>query len=257
MLLRSLLLTLAALGCASAQSFEVATIKPNSANDNRAMIRMEPGGRFNATGMTVKALIGMAFNVRDFQVQGAPGWLGAERFDVSAKAPDGMGDRIPMDQIRVMLRALLEERFQLKTHEETKESSVYALVLGKNGHKMTAAEPGPSGQRGMMTMGRGQLKADRIAMPQLAQMLSGQLGRTVLDKTELAGEFNVKLEWTPEVAHAGGLAGPPSPDAAPPTDNSGPTIFTALQEQLGLRLESTKGPVQMIVIDKVERPSEN
>ena len=81
--------------------------------------------------------------------------------------------------------------------------------------------------------------------------------RTVLDKTELSGEFEIKLQWTPEVGHAGGLAGPPSPDAAPPTDNSGPTIFTAVQEQLGLRLESTKGPVEMIVIDKVEKPSEN
>ena len=256
MIPRSLLLMFAAIAGVSAQSFEVASIKPNAASDNRVMIRMEPGGRFNATGISVKALIGLAFNVRDYQVVNAPGWLGAERFDVSAKAPEGMGDRVPMDQIRPMVRALLEERFQLKTHNDTKEMSIYALVVGKNGHKLTPAQA-QAGQRGMMTMGRGALNANGIGMPQFAQMLSQQLGQTVLDKTGLSGEFEIKLTWTPEVGHAGGLAGPPSPDAAPPTDNSGPTIFPAVQEQLGLRLESTKGPVQMIVIDKVEKPSEN
>lgn len=256
MIPRSLLLMFAAMACLTAQTFEVATIKPNAASDNRVGIRIEPGGRFNASGISVKALIGIAYNVRDFQVVNAPGWLGAERFDISAKAPDELGDRVPMEKIRPMIRALLEERFQLKTHRDTKEAAIYALVVGKNGHKLTPAKA-QSGQRGMMTMGRGGLNANGIGMPQLAQMLSQQLGRTVLDKTELSGEFEIKLQWTPEVGHAGGLAGPPSPDAAPPTDNSGPTIFTAVQEQLGLRLESTKGPVEMIVIDKVEKPSEN
>lgn len=238
-----------------AQSFEVASIKPNAASDNRIMIRMEPGGRFNATGITVKALIGLAYNIRDFQVINAPGWLGVERYDISAKAPDGMGDRLSMDIIRPMLKGLLEERFVLKTHQEAKEMPVFALVLSKNGHKLT---PTAGGQGANMRMGRGQLTASKVSMPMLAQQLSAQLGRTVLDKTELAGEFDIKLEWTPEHGQGGVVSsGPPPPDALPAADSSGPTIFTALQEQLGLRLESTKGPVPMIVIDRVEKPTEN
>jgi uncharacterized protein (TIGR03435 family) len=236
------------------QTFEVAVIKPNATNDNRVMIRMQPGGRFTASGVTLKQLIGQAYNMRDFQVTGGPGWISADRFDINAKA-EGLPDRVPPEQLRPLLKALIEERFKLKSHTDSKEMSIYALVVGKNGHKLTPSKP--EGQGPMMRMGRGQLNGNKIPMPMLAQQIAQQLGRTVIDKTELKGDFDITLEWTPEPGHGGGGPGGPPPDAAPPAGGSGPTIFTALQEQLGLRLESQKGPVEILVIDDVSKPTEN
>ena len=115
------------------QSFEVATIKPNSANDNRAMIQIQPGGRFVASGMSLKQLIAFAYDMRDFQITGEPGWVSAERFDVNAK---GEGAEAGPDVLRVMMRGLLADRFKLKAHEESKEMSIYALVVGKGGSKL-------------------------------------------------------------------------------------------------------------------------
>lgn len=220
------------------QAFEVASIKPNADGDNRAMIRMQPGGRFVATGVTLRQLISQAYNVRDFQVTGGPGWIGADRYDINAKGPDGMPDRVPPEVLRPMLRALVDERFQLKTHTETKEMPIYALVVSKPG-KLTPAAA--EGQGPGMRMGRGQLNGKKVPMAMLAQQISQQLGRTVIDKTELKGEFDFTLEWTPD----------------PTADSSGPSIFTAVQEQLGLRLESAKGPVEIVVIDSVAKPTEN
>ena len=259
MLPRSLCLLLLAAGTAAAQptTFDVASIKPNAANDNPVMIGMHPGGRFTASGVTLRQLINQAYNVRDFQVTNGPGWIAAERYDVNAKA-EGLPDRVPPEQLRPMLRALLAERFQLKVHTETKEMPVYALVQGKNGTKLTPskAEQG----RSMMRMGRGQLNGTKIPMKLLTMQLAQQLRRSVIDKTELKDEYDVTLEWTPEPGQGGGpFGGPPPPDGGkmPAAGSSGPTIFTALQEQLGLRLESAKGPVEIIVIDHVTKPSEN
>lgn len=233
-----------AASASSQQAFEVASIKPNASGDNRIMIRMAPGGRFTATGITLKQLIAQAYGVRDSQVSGGPGWISADRFDIQAKGPDGMPDRVPPEVLRPMLRALVEERFQLETHKETKEMPVYALVPGKGGAKLTpsAAEGQPQ-----MRMGRGQVSGKKVPMAMLAQQLAIVLGRNVIDKTGMKGDFDFTLEWTPEP----GQGGPP------PADSSGPTIFTAVQEQLGLKLEADKGPVDIIVIDSVSKPTEN
>jgi uncharacterized protein (TIGR03435 family) len=254
-LVRSISILLLASAAAPAQKvFEVASIKPNAENDNRIMIRMQPGGRFTATGVTLKQLMNQAFNVRDSQITNGPGWISSDRYDVNAKA-EGAGDRIPPEELRPMLRALLEERFQLKTHKETREMSVYALVVGKSGSKLTPskAERGPQ-----LRMGRGQLSGTRAPVALLAFHLAQQLGRTVIDKTGLQGDYDFTLEFTPEPGHGGGpFGGPTPPDAVPAAGSSGPTIFTAVQEQLGLRLESQKGPVEIIVIDHVAKPTEN
>ena len=249
------IILLAASLASAQQTFEVATIKPNAASDNRVMIRMQPGGRFTASGVTLKQLISQAYNLRDFQISGGPGWISAERYDINAKA-EGLPDRVPPEQLRPMLQALIVERFQLKTHKDTKEMPIYALVVGKNGHKMTASNPEAQGP--MIRMGRGQLNGNKIPLAMLAQQIAQQLGRTVIDKTGLKGEFDISLEWTPEPGHGGGgpPVGPPG-DAPPPVGGSGPTIFTAVQEQLGLRLESEKGPVEILVIDNVAKPTEN
>ena len=220
------------------------------------MLRLQPGGRFTATGISLKHLISQAYDVRDFQISSGPGWIGSDRFDINAKA-EGLPDRVPPGTMRPYLRNLLEDRFRLKTHMETKEMPVYALVVGKAGSKLTpAAEgttPGP-----MIRMGRGHLDGKGMPVQMLVHQISQQLGRTVIDNTGLTGNYDIVLDWTPEPGQGGGpFGGPPPPDAIQAADNSGPSIFTALQEQLGLRLESQKGPVPILVIDSVEKPSEN
>jgi uncharacterized protein (TIGR03435 family) len=254
-----LALTLA-IACQAQQAtpkvFDVASIKPNADNDNRIMIRLQPGGVFTATGITARQLINQAFNVRDHQISGGPGWISSDRYDIKAKA-EGLPDHVPPGEMRPYLKNLLEDRFKLKTHSEEKEMPIYALVVGKGGPKLKATEgtaPGPG-----MRMGRGEINATKVTLSMLAQQLSQQLGRNVVDKTGLSGEFDILLQWTPEVGQGGGgpFGGPPPPDAIPAGDSSGPTIFTALQEQLGLRLESQRGPVPVLIIDSIEKPSEN
>lgn len=236
------------------QSFEVASIKPNGSGDNRIMIRVLPGGRFTATGVTAKQLISQAYNLREFQISGGPGWIYSDRFDINAKA-EGLPERMAPDQLRPLLRSLLEERFSLKTHTENKDMPIYALMVGKSGPKLKANE---GSEAPMIRLGRGQIDSKKTSMSMLAQHLAMQLGRKVVDKTDLPGEYDILLEWTPEPGQGSGpFTGPPSPDALPAADSLGPTLFTALQEQLGLRLESQKGPVEVLVIDGVEKPSEN
>ena len=134
----------------------------------------------------------------------------------------------------------------------------YALTVGKSGSKLqaNAGESGPpSGP--MLRMGRGEVSGKKVTMPMVIQMLSQQLGRAVIDKTDLKGEYDFLLKWTPELGQGFGPPGAPGPDAPPPADPNGPTIFTAIQEQLGLRLESIRGPVETIVIDSAEKPTDN
>jgi uncharacterized protein (TIGR03435 family) len=261
-------------------SFEVASIKPNHSGDRRFFVSWQPG-RFNATGMTLKFLITMAYDVKDFQVSGGPSWVNSERYDIDAKEPDSIAqelEKLPREQrgqlADSMLQSLLTDRFQLKLTRGTKEMPAYALVVAKNGPKLQEAKPvdtppeAPSGPGGhphgpMMRMGRGEVSGQGVAATFLASVLSQQLGRTVLDKTGLKGKYDFTLKWTPEQGESmmpggpGGPGGGPPPDGAPPPDASGPSIFTALQEQLGLKLEPTKAPADVLTIDHVERPSEN
>ena len=261
-------------------SFEVASIKPNHSGDRRFFVSWQPG-RFNATGMTLKFLITMAYDVKDFQVSGGPSWVNSERYDIDAKEPDSIAqimEKLPREQQGLladsMLQSLLADRFQLKLTRGTKDMPAYALVVAKNGPKLQEAKPvdtpaeAPSGPNGhphgpMMRMGRGEINGQGVPLSFLASVLSQQLGRTVLDKTELKGNYDLTLKWTPEQGEGMMMAGPgpggggPPPDGAPPPDASGPSIFTALQEQLGLRLEATKAPAEVLTIDHVERPSEN
>lgn len=263
MVTRQLFLSIAAVGVAMAQqSFEVATIKPNADNDHRVMFRIMPGGGFSATGTTVKMLIMQAFNVKDFQVTGGPGWMSSDRFDINAKG-GGDGGRPSPEAFRPMLQALLAERFGLKFHKETKEVPVYALVAGKGPHKMKASETPAGGgpeQRGMMRIGRGQANLQGATLAGLAQLLSQQLGRPVIDKTGIEGRFDVEMHWTPEPGQGGGPFGggaPPPPEAAASADGGGPSIFTAVQEQLGLKLDSQRGTVEILIIDNVSKPTDN
>jgi uncharacterized protein (TIGR03435 family) len=254
--------------------FEVASVKPNTSGNNMVMIRPPAGGRFTATNARVRMLIGIAYNVKNFEVSGGPAWINSDGYDITAKAADS---NISLEQLRPMLRTLLEDRFKLMVHREKKEMPVYALMVAKGGPKLPAAKEGgcvafgpntppppppapgqlPPIMCGGFLRAPNLLQAGKVTMTQLVNVLSDVLGRPVIDKTEFTGTFDVKLEFTPEGTSFGtdGL-GPPG-GLPPGFDTSGPSIFTALQDQLGLRLESQKGPGEVLVIDHVEKASEN
>ena len=258
-----LLLVLTIAPLALSQQFEVASIKPADPNARGMRVQMAPGGRLTASGVTVKFLIQQAYNVKDFQITGGPNWIGSDRYDISTKA-EGEGQITP-EQLRPMMQALLADRFKLTFHRETKEMPVYALVVGKNGPKMHESERAPDGDREgrggtQIRMSRGQITAQAMPMSMLATQLSNRLGRNVVDKTGLTGNYDFTLEFTPEGMQGMGTGMPPregGADAPPPVDSPGPSIFTAVQDQLGLKLESQKGPVEILILDRIERPSEN
>lgn len=212
--------------------------------------------------------------VQPFQISGGPAWIDSARYDVSAKA-DGAAK---MPELMQMLRSLLAERFQLAVHKETEQLPVFALVLARKDGKLgtnlveskeggcTPPDPtktpsppdpakGPSLACGQIFMGMQQMRGVSISIQRLPPVLCRFLERTVIDQTGLKGTYDVALEWTPDDSQLAGFLPPGAPK--PTVTDSGPSIFAALQEQLGLKLESAKGPVEILVIDHAERPSEN
>jgi uncharacterized protein (TIGR03435 family) len=253
-------------------AFDVVSVKPNKSDSGMVRIMAKPDG-YSASNVSLKMLIQSAYGIRQDLISGAPSWADSARFDIDAKVAGSDVDalkNLSPEQRRIILQPLLADRFKVKVHIEIKQLPVYELVLAKGGSKLKEATPGDTyangikgfdgvGHAGMMRTGPGQLTAQGVPMTSLANMLSQQLHRTVLDKTGLTGKYDLELTWTPEQGadpmFKGSEASPQRGDAAP--DSSGPSIFTALQEQLGLRLQSSKGPVETIVIDHVEMPSEN
>src|SRR5258708_6329833 len=264
---------LVAAGCACAQtppSFEVASIRPSSSEDRRPLINMQPSGRCVARNATVKRLITVAYRIKHFQISGGPKWIDSDFFDIAATPA---GPLAKPDQFQAMLQALLAERFHLVIRRETKEMPVYALVAAKGGPKIKEAldsdpaiiDPGGRAPEGaprrppITRIRRGSLTAQGIEMLAFVDTLSNFLGRAVLDRTGLSGRYDVKLQWTTDENQVAmfEVMGVPEGFGAPPPDPLGPSLFTALQEQLGLRLETQKGPLEMLVIERVEKPSEN
>jgi len=247
-------------------AFEVASIKPTAATDRRMYVDPPGGGRLTARNIPLEWLVQFAYKMPWNQILGGPGWFMTTRFDVVARAEHSAASD---DQIRLMVRTLLADRFQLKLHHENPEMQLYTLVLAKPGanrgpelHKAVAcrevsfnapagAPDAPSCPAFSMSVG-GQLAAEGATMADFAHILTDITGRPVHDQTGLTGGYNFRLTWTPDQATpgAGGTA-------APSPDQTGASIFTALQEQLGLKLQSEKGPVDVIVIDHAEKPSEN
>jgi uncharacterized protein (TIGR03435 family) len=264
-------------------TFEVASIKPNRSEDLRRLALFQ-SGRYTMIGLTTKLLIERAYGLRDDQVSGGPNWISWDRYDVNAKVDDSVAaelQKLPPnqreEQLRAMLQALLADRFKLKVSQTTKDLPSYALVIAKNGPKLQEAKPGdtyPNGIKGLdgRPQGRGgasmftgwitsRITGQGISVAFLAMSLSQQLHRTVTDQTGLNGIYDIKLEWANNEMPAAIPARPEGAtsgaDALPSPESSGPSLFTALEEQLGLKLESKKGPVEVLVIDHVERPSEN
>jgi len=258
-------------------SFEVASIKPNRSGDAHVWISGDPG-RFTVTGATLKFLIKQAYDLKDVQISGGPSWINSERYDIDAKEEDSLIEKLEKlppeqrrEQLRLMVQSLLAERFKLRVSHATKELPIYALVIAKNGPKLQEAKPGdtyPNGIKGLdgrthpnvIRMVPGQLTGQGIPIASLVRML-WELGRPVVDQTGLKGKYDFTVQWTPDQSQPAMFKGPeepkPGPDNTSAPESSGPSLFTAIQEQLGLRLESQKGPVQILVIDHVERPSEN
>ena len=251
-------------------AFEVASIKLNKSTAPFAMARPSPGGRLTLTNVPLQFAITIAYRIKAFQISGAPSWLTSERYDIEAKAEGNAS----LDAMLPMLQTLLEDRLQFKFHRESKEIQVYALVVAKAG-KLHQAEgdcpsrpagPPPAPERGKLPsppcggllIFPGHLSGQKVEIAQLMDTLSRVTGRIVLDKTNLTGKYDINLDYTPEQGQVQPPpGGTPGMFPLPLIDPNGPTLFTALQEQLGLKLESQKGPVEMIVIDHIERPSEN
>ncbi|SPE40919.1 conserved hypothetical protein [Candidatus Sulfopaludibacter sp. SbA3] len=236
------LLILAALPVFGQPAFDAASIKPSQVAEGRgSSFLFTHGGGVQVTNGTLRGIVEMAYDVRDYQISGGPGWINADVYDIVAKSASG-DPAVSIPDLRKKLQTLLAERFQLKAHRETKELPVFALAVGKNGPKLTAAEPvagSNSGTRGEC----GRVTGMNATMANLTFFLSRQLGRPVVDQTGLSGTYDFQLTWTPD-----------NPCPAP-TD--GPSLFTAVQEQIGLKLEATKGPVEIVVIDHVEKAEAN
>lgn len=257
------------------QTFEVASVKRNTSGDVRSSIGGRPGG-ITVTNNTLRNIILNVYGLQSFQIVGGPEWLDRDRFDILANAEGTPAQ----EQLMVMARALLAERFNLKVHAETRQLPIYALVLARSDRKLgaqlrqsgvdcgaiarTAARgtpppPTPPGERpscGLRTV-PGRFTGGGVTMPQLSRNLSNFVERIVLDRTELAGGFDLDLAWTPDRLPP---RAPGTPEDQPlringiEIDPNGPSIFTAVQEQLGLKLESTRGPVEVLVIDHAEQP---
>jgi uncharacterized protein (TIGR03435 family) len=234
-------------------AFEVATIKPSKPETQGKGVLVR-GRQFSTVNMTVSDLMTFAYGVHTRQISG-PEWLETEKYDVVAQ-PDAEGQ--PNDkQWKVMVQKLLADRFMLTFHRDKQELPVYAIVTAKTGSKLTRSQGDPNGLPGMFFRGLGVLPAVNASIADLAGVLqTAVLDRPVVDQTGITGRYDFTLTWTPDESQFAGLGirvPPPAANAA----NAPPGLFTAIQEQLGLRLESTKAPVDVLVVDRAEKPSAN
>ncbi len=255
--------------------FEVASVKPTASADGRALLQAFQG-RLTMTNLALRRLILIAYGVQDYQLSGDPPWIDSDHYDIQAKTD---GNTSVQEMEGPMLQALLEDRFKMKIHRETRQLPVYELKVAKGGAKLQPAKEGsctpylvelppPASAPGAS---RPTYCGARIAVEGLNRTLDGKgvsmevlatnlsrtynsvLGRNVIDETGLTGTFDIRLKWAIEPLSSG----PPAPGSAPAAEPTAPSVFTALQEQLGLKLEAAKGPVEVLVIDHIEKPTEN
>jgi uncharacterized protein (TIGR03435 family) len=257
-------------------AFQNVSIKRADAGIPQTRAFFSPAG-FVATNVTLKMLIRDVYGVQDEQISGGPEWLNSERFNIQADLPASVVDdlrtgdlRTPnhernLPQYQLMLGSVLADRFKLVVHRESKVLPAYALVIAENGPKLQESKvgeadangaQGPAAQARVM-LGKGMLTGQSLRMADLVRMLSEQLHRPVIDKTGLTGKYDLALHWAPDQSQPSGPAADGADSPAPGTAFSGASISTAVQEQLGLKLESQQGPVETLVIDQVEKPSED
>lgn len=228
--------------------FDVASVKPNRNSEGVIRFAVQPGGRMVITDIPVKQLIRAAYTLQLYQIVDAPSWTESERFDIT-----GVTDRELREDnvtwspggkyalVQLMMQSLLADRFNFRAHFEERQGQVYALVVEDKERAAKALAPAkPCGTNCAMQIKSGTLHAPNVELPLLAELLSQLTGRPVTDATGLAGTFEINLRWTPESQEA-------TADA--------PSLFTALPEQLGLRLEARRGPIRMLIVDAVDRPT--
>ena len=259
-------------------AYEVTSVKPNTSGTFLVMIR-NPPGRFSATNITFRMLLRSAYNLPDFRMIGGPSWMETDRFDVEATAGQTSGPGSAAES-RLMQQALLADRFKLRAHMETRDQPIYLLTIvrrdGKLGDRIKLAgneclpitppagfppppppPPGGAPRDGpgcpsLFGTGNGAISGRKLSIDRLASTLSPSVNRVIVDRTNLSGLYDLDLRWVPDlVPNAAGPGVPPPPVGDP----NAPPLFTALQEQLGLKLDSSRGPVDVLVIDGVEKPS--
>ncbi len=265
-------------------SFEAASVKPNNSGDRGPTIMVLPGGRVTLTNVTLRGMIALAYGpgvlaLLESQIIGGPTWIGTDRFDVVAKADGNVQQPTPdaPTPVAMMLRELLKDRFKLVAHTETREGSIYALVIARSDGKLgpqlrpsptdcdalraRGALPRPNaGERLLcgVRAGRGMLSAGSVNMATFVGMLSRLVDRRIVDRTGLSGNYELDLTWTPDQLPQPPPGGPP-PGAPPlpPIDPNGPPLVTAIQEQLGLKLDSQRGPVDVVIVDSADHPTQD
>jgi uncharacterized protein (TIGR03435 family) len=261
-------LALGLVAYAQAPTFEVASIKRNASGSSNSSSRALPGGRITMTNRTLRDMVREVYRLQGFQITGGPDWIGTDRWDIVAKA-DG---EQTFERLVPMMQNLFADRFKLVIHREQREQPIFALVFARTDHQLgaqihpssvdcdamakTAAARGDTSPRAAngrplcgINMTNGKLMTSATTLAELTRLLSGTAGRSIVDKTGLAGRFDIDLSWTPEQSAGGGDPVPPASDGA--------SLFTAMQEQLGLKLEPQRGPVDMLVIDSAARPTED
>jgi uncharacterized protein (TIGR03435 family) len=226
--------------------FDVASVRLNTLNDRIVTVNVGPGAKFTARGYTLVLLMQRAYGVMDWNVTGGPAWIRTDRYDVTAKSE--FGGNITERQLQPMLQKLLADRFKLRLHQDSKEMSGFAMVVASGGPKMKAAADGEEHFDTFRMNGAG-LSGPGIRMQELARYIGGKLGLVVVDKTGLTGVYDVKANWTEEPDQA--VPGVDSRDALRPM------VFAALQDQLGLKIVAQRISVPILVIDSVEKASEN
>jgi uncharacterized protein (TIGR03435 family) len=228
--------------------FDVASIKPNKNSEGVIRFAVQPGGRMVLTDIPVKQLIRAAYTLQLYQIVDAPPWTESERFDITGVTERELReDNVTWSPggkyalVQLMMQSLLADRFNFRAHFEERQGQVYALVLDDKQRAAKGLAPAkPCDANCAMQIGSGTLRAPNVELPLLAELLSQLTGRPVTDATGLTGTFEINLRWTPESQEA-------TADA--------PSLFTALPEQLGLRLDARRGPIRMLIIDSVERPT--
>ncbi|HEY2470352.1 MAG TPA: TIGR03435 family protein [Terracidiphilus sp.] len=267
---------------ASLPKYDIASIKPYKADDGRVMMQITPDG-ISLHGVPLRLMVQESLGVEQDRILGEPAWISSSRYDIEAKVEPEEAPKLKdlkMEQRNAMMLQLLVDRFNLKYHHEKRELPMYALVVAKSGLKMKPTKPdedppqtdapksgdapkpgdgAPKMGRHMFMMNPGHLESTGASTDMLAHVLSRQLSRTVMNKTGLTGEYDFALDYTPDnmpMPVHGGPEGGPKPEGQS-ADAGAPSLFTAVEEQLGLKLEATKAMVDVIVIDHIDMPSEN
>lgn len=275
------MILLAALACCGALSridaqppaFEAVSIRPTQSNLPGGVTDFRAGGEFVAENEIALQLIRVAYDTDVYRIIGGPDWIRRERFDVRVRA----NAAVTRDQTRVMLQTMLAERFRLRARRETRELPTFELVRSRSdgapgprlrpakdgecadrGPQPVGVRPGDPPSCGLLPAGFGRMSGRRVPLSLLTTQLSSMMGRVVVDRTRLTGMFDIDLEWQPGEAQVAAVAVLTPPGGTPPTfDPNRPGITTALEDQLGLRLQSATGPVEVVVVESIERPTAN